>query len=92
MESPKKYKVEFSKKADKQLRKLDYKTFTVITSWIKKNLVGCENPRSKGKGLVGDHGGEWRYRVGDYRILAEIKDSEIIIYIIEIGHRREIYE
>lgn len=93
MESPKKkYKVVFTKKAEKQIRKLDRPTFYLITKWIKKNLEGCENPRSKGKGLVGNHGGEWRYRVGDYRIIAEIKDSEILIYIFEVGHRKEIYE
>lgn len=92
MESPKKYKVIFTKKADKQFRKLDRQTFIQIITWIKKNLEGCENPRSKGKGLVGDRSGEWRYRVGDYRIIAEIRDSEILIYILEVGHRKEIYE
>ncbi len=85
------YKVTYSKSAVKQLSKLDIQTRKKIYSWIEKNLVDCENPRSKGKALVGNHSGEWRYRVGDYRILAEIKDEEIIIYILEIGHRRAIY-
>ena len=91
MSTPKKFKVVLSKKADKQLRKLDKQTFNIITSWIKKNLENCEDPRKKGKGLVGDHSKEWRYRVGDYKILAEINDDKIIIYRIEVGHRREIY-
>lgn len=92
MESPKKFKVVLSKKATKQLHKLDKQTFNLITSWIRKNLEGCEDPRKKGKGLVGDHSGEWRYRVGDYRILAEIHDDTVIIYLFEIGHRREVYD
>lgn len=92
MESPKKYKLVISKKADKQLRKLDNATFRIITNWLRKNLENCENPRAKGKGLVADHSGEWRYRVGDYRIIADINDTEVVILVVQVGHRREIYE
>lgn len=92
METPKKYRVILSKTADKQLRKLDKYTFNIITAWIRKNLDGCDNPRQKGKALVENHNGEWRYRVGDYRIIAEIHDDEVLILVLEVGHRREIYE
>mgnify|MGYP001059900128 CR=1 FL=1 len=92
MGSPRKYKVVISDKAKKQLHKLDRQKFNVITAWIKKNLVDCENPRNKGKGLVGNHRREWRYRVGDYRIIADIDDNTITILIVGIGHRREIYD
>lgn len=91
MESPKKYKVIISQKASKQLNKLDRQTFNIITTWIKKNLVDCENPKQNGKPLIGNKAGYWRYRVGAYRIIAEIYNDELIIQIIEIGHRREIY-
>ena len=85
------YNVKFTNKALKQLGKLDKFQARLIYEWIMKNLEGCENPRVHGKGLVENHSGEWRYRVGNYRILANIKDNEIEIEIIKIGHRREIY-
>ena len=61
----------------------------MIYGWIEKNLVGCINPRQHGKALVANHQGEWRYRVGDYRILAEIQDTKVTILIVTIGHRKE---
>ena len=88
----KKYTVEFSNKASKQFYKLDRFTYAKITSWIIKNLEGCENPRLHGKALVGDLSGMWRYRVGDYRLIADIMDEKILIYILEVGHRKNIYE
>ncbi len=87
-----KYKVEYTERAIKSLRKLDKHTRKLIVAWIDKNLVDCENPRVHGKGLVQNRSGEWRYRVGDYRIICEIKEKEIVILVLEIGHRREIYE
>ena len=87
-----KYKVEYTERAIKSLRKLDKHTRKLIVAWIDKNLVDCENPRVHGKGLVQNRSGEWRYRVGNYRIICEIKEKEIVILVLEIGHRREIYE
>lgn len=86
------YSVLFTQKAKKQLSKLDRNTAKLIASWLKKNLEGCENPRIHGKALVANKAGQWRYRVGDYRILAEIRDEEVIILVLQIGHRREIYK
>ena len=85
------YQVEFSKQAIRQLKKLDKGTAALIMGWIKKNLVDTEDPRLHGKGLTGNRSGEWRYRIGDYRIIAEIQDYRIIILILSIGHRSEIY-
>ena len=64
----------------------------LIYAWIDKNLQGCENPRLHGKSLVGDKSGQWRYRIGDYRLICEIHDEEITILVLEAGHRREVYE
>ncbi|MCL1859846.1 MAG: type II toxin-antitoxin system RelE/ParE family toxin [Oscillospiraceae bacterium] len=86
------YKVEFTEKAQKFLKKTDKYTAKLITAWIRKNLENCENPRLYGKGLTSNRSGQWRYRIGDYRVLAEIQDNKIIILILEIGHRRDIYE
>lgn len=86
------WRLEFSKRADKQLSKMDPGTRRVILSWLLKNIDGCSDPRSHGKGLVGDRSGEWRYRVGDYRVLCEIRDKELVVLAIEIGHRNEVYK
>ena len=61
-------------------------------AWIDKNLQGCENPRVHGKGLIENRSGQWRYRVGDYRLIAEIQEKEITILIVNVGHRRSIYD
>lgn len=87
-----KYKVEYTEQAVKQLKKLDKHTAALIYGWIDKNLVDCENPRLHGKGLTANRSGQWRYRIGDYRLIAEIQDEKITILLLNIGHRREIYD
>lgn len=88
----KKFKVEFTEKALKQMKKLDRQRFIIITNWITKNLENCENPRLHGKALMANHSGKWRYRIGDYRIIAKIDDDKIIIFVLEVGHRKNVYE
>lgn len=85
------YTVEYTEKALKSLKKLDHSALIIIKAWIEKNLVGTEDPRKRGKGLTANRSGQWRYRVGDYRILAEIQDEVLVILIIDIGHRSTIY-
>ena len=85
------YKVEYTEQAIKELRKIDKHTQFFILAWIEKNLVDCENPRQHGKGLTANRSGEWRYRVGDYRIIAEIEDDKVIILVLTVGHRTEVY-
>lgn len=86
------YHVEFIKSVKKSFSKLDKYTQTMILNWIEKNLEGCNNPRLFGKPLSGDRKGQWRYRVGDYRIITLIQDNKLIILVIAIGHRRDIYK
>ena len=86
-----KYTVEYTQQAVKDLRKLDKQTRTFILSWIEKNLVDCENPRQHGKGLTANRSGQWRYRVGDYRLIADIQDDRVVILLLHIGHRRDVY-
>ncbi|MGL5000953.1 MAG: type II toxin-antitoxin system RelE family toxin [Cetobacterium sp.] len=86
-----KYKVEFSDIALKQLKKMDRQVASLIFGYIEKNINNNPNPRNLGKSLVGNHQGKWRYRVGDYRILCEIKDEVVTIVVVEIGHRKNIY-
>ena len=63
-----------------------------IYAWIGKNLEECSNPRLHGKGLTANRSGQWRYRVNDYRLIAEIQDDVVVILIVRIAHRREVYD
>lgn len=85
------YKVIFTERAKKQLKKLDKHIAALIIGWLEKNIQNCENPRLHGKGLVENKSGQWRYRIGDYRVICEIQDKEITVLVLEVGHRREIY-
>jgi mRNA interferase RelE/StbE len=86
------YKVVYDPRAFKTLQKMDKTTQRLIIAYIDKYLIDCENPRAVGKVLSADRAGQWRYRIGSYRILATIKDTEVTIYILKIGHRREVYK
>ena len=86
------YKVQYTPQAIRQLRKLDSFVMRSIYAWIGKNLEGCSNPRLHGKGLTANRSGQWRYRVGDYRLIAEIQDDVVVILIVRIAHRREVYD
>jgi mRNA interferase RelE/StbE len=85
------FRVEYTRSALEQLKKLDKQTAFFILSYIEKNLVNCENPRLHGKSLKGPMSEKWRYRVGDYRILAKIEEDRVVILIVEVGHRKDIY-
>ena len=87
-----KYSVETTPRFDREFRKLDRYTQRMLKAWIDKNLAGCENPRLHGKSLSGNLSGRWRYRIGDYRLICQINDNQLIILAMSVGHRREIYE
>ena len=84
------FRVEYSKAALIQLKKMDRFDARLITSWIGKNLEGCKDPRAHGKGLTANRSGEWRYRVGNYRILCNIKDEVLVIEVFAVGHRSSV--
>lgn len=86
------YKLKFEKNALKSLTKIDSNQRILLMAWIQKNLDQCENPRSHGKALSGKLNNYWSHRIGDYRIVVEIIDHELIIINISIGHRRDIYK
>lgn len=86
------YQVYYSEKSLKQLKKMDKQVARLIVAYVKKNLVECDDPRLIGKSLQGNLSDKWRYRIGDYRILAKIEDDKVLISVIEIGHRKEIYK
>ena len=85
------YHVETTARFDKEFKKLDKYTQQIIKSWIGKNLQNCENPRAHGKGISANKSGQWRYRIGEDRLLCLIQDEELIILALTVGHRRDIY-
>lgn len=86
------YHVDVTVQAQKDLKKLDTRTRERILLWLEKNLEGCENPRIIGKALTGNYAGYWRYRIGDYRVIAKIIDMKVIISVVYVGHRSDVYK
>lgn len=86
------YSIEYTARFEKEFRKLDHHTQKLIKAWIGKYLENCENPRLHGKGLTANRAGQWRYRIGDYRLICQIEDGRLVILALSVGHRREVYE
>lgn len=86
------WKIEFDKNAKKDFSNLDRPIQKKIDKFIMEKLKKSSNPRSSGKVLQGTLNQFWRYRVGDYRLICEIKDKEITVLIIKIRHRKDVYK
>lgn len=80
----------YSDLARKQLRKLDNSVKSKILDYMDE-VAALADPRSRGKMLVGNLAGFWRYRVGDYRILCRVQDKDLVIAVVNVGHRKEVY-
>lgn len=84
--------IELDAKAKKQLGKIARADAIRIIAFLEERLLSTENPRQLGDALQGSKLGHlWRYRVGNYRILCDIQDERLVVLVIEIGHRREVY-
>ena len=86
------YKVVFSKTVLKQLKMMDKYTKLLLINWIENNLDGCDDPRVHGKALSANRSGQWRYRIGDYRLICEIEDNKLVIFALSVGHRKDVYK
>ena len=86
------WQVELSATAAAELEKLDPQQRKRILTFLQERLAPLENPRSIGQALHGSKFGEfWKYRVGDYRLISKIEDARVLILVLRIGHRLEIY-
>jgi mRNA interferase RelE/StbE len=86
------WRVELSPAADRQLSKLDAQHAKRILTFLSSRLAILDNPRGIGQTLQGQRFGEfWKYRVGDYRLICKIEDERILILVLQIGHRRDVY-
>ena len=82
--------VQFSNTALKALKKIDKNTARKIIEYSHE-LEKLKDPRARGKGLKSNLAGLWRYRIGDYRMICEIRDEVLTIMVLKIGHRRDVY-
>jgi len=78
--------------ASKQIKKLDQSTQERIIKFLRTTVENSNNPRQVGKALTGKLGNLWRYRVGDYRIICRIKDNLLVVLVLEVGHRKDVYD
>lgn len=83
--------IEFDDSAVKELRKLDKQAQSEILRYFRERIATKENPRRFGKALSHDLAGLWRYRVGHYRMICTIEDEKLIVLVIRVGHRKDIY-
>ena len=92
MSEPRVWRIEFDRDAARDLRKLGYEARRVVLKYLRERIGTAENPRRFGHALTGDLKGLWRYRVGDHRIVADIRDREILVMVVTVGHRRDVYD
>jgi mRNA interferase RelE/StbE len=86
------WRVELSADVDRELAKLDPQQRKRILKFLSERVARLDNPRSIGQALHGSRLGEfWKYRVGDYRLICKIEDDRLVVLVLRVGHRREIY-
>jgi mRNA interferase RelE/StbE len=85
------WRVELDCEAARDLRKLGREAERAVLRYLRERVATSENPRRFGRPLTGDFKGLWRYRVGDYRIVASIEDDRFVVLVVTVGHRREVY-
>lgn len=86
------WKIEFDAKAKKELLRLDKQIQKRIMKLLEDRILKKRNPRSTGSALQNTLSGLWRYRVGDYRVICKIEDSYLIVLVISVGHRKDVYK
>ncbi len=85
------WNVEFQLTAQKQIRKFDPTVQRRILAYFRDRVLAMEDPRKLGKPLKGDKGDLWRYRIGDYRAICKIESQRLVVLVLDVGHRREVY-
>ena len=84
--------IKYAESASKQLKKLDKQTALRVLDYMDERVAALDDPRALGKNLKGPKIGEyWRYRVGDIRVICNIVDGQMMVLVIEVGNRREVY-
>jgi mRNA interferase RelE/StbE len=84
--------VEVDDRARRELRKLDLKAQKNILRYLRDRIAGSADPRQFGKPLRMNLAGLWRYRIGDYRLICRIEEDRLVVLVLKVGHRREVYD
>ena len=85
------WRIEVARTAEKQISKLGRPAQKAIQRFLRERLLAAENPRQWGKPLHGEKQSLWRYRVGDYRLICDIQDEKVVVLVLEVGHRKDVY-
>ena len=85
------WRIEFVPAAAKELKKLGRTEAARIITTLETRIAVLDDPRTLGSALSGELGGLWRWRIGEYRVVARIEDGRIMILVVRVGHRREVY-
>jgi mRNA interferase RelE/StbE len=85
------WRIEITRTATRQITKLEPQTQAAILKFLREKVSAAQNPRQWGRALQGEKRGLWRYRVGDYRLICDIKDEAVTVLMLEVGHRKDIY-
>jgi mRNA interferase RelE/StbE len=86
------WKVEWDDRARRELRRLDKQVQREILTYLSKRIATAEDPRCFGKPLRHEFQGLWRYRIGNYRAICQIENNQLIVLVLAIGHRRQVYQ
>ena len=84
------WRIEWDDRARKELRSLDSSIQKKILRYLRERIT--TSPQNFGRGLVGDKSGLWRYRIEDYRVVCRLEEYRLVVLVIEVGHRKEIYD
>ena len=84
--------VEFDDRARRELRKLAAENQQLILRYLRERIAGSTDPRQFGKPLRMNLAGLWRYRVGDYRLICRLEENRLIVLVLKVGHRHNVYE
>ena len=86
------WRVEFDRDAARELRKLGEPARRTILRYLRERIATADDPRRFGKALTGDFAGLWRYCVGDYRLIVTFEENRLIVLVLRVAHRREVYD
>jgi mRNA interferase RelE/StbE len=85
------WRIELTETARRQLAKFDKDDARRITGFLRERVMALDRPRDIGKALSGPLRGLWSYRVGEFRLICEIADARLVVLVVEVGNRREVY-
>jgi mRNA interferase RelE/StbE len=86
------WQIEFDPDARRELEKLDKPISDRILKFLQERVTALDNPRTIGEGLHGPLRQYWKYRIGDYRLICSIQDDRLVVIVVRVGHRREVYK